>query len=321
MQLAIFLRNARGKTPCLISDRNAKLTLGNSTMASAPTTTSADNLSPVPKPSEFTDLWRHRGLLAELIRRDLRERYAGSAMGVLWNVIHPLIMIAIYIFVFTLLFPSGRTGGESRFAVYLCAGLVPWLLFNETISRCSSCFTNYGGILTKTAFPKSILTLTIGATALATFLVTFTVYMIYLGSLVVLAPPGPNLGAGQVFAALGVVLLMQVFALGLGIGLATLNVFFRDVGQIVAVGLQVMFWGSPILWRSEFIAEKAPEVLPWLKLNPLYFFLEYFHKVFAASPAPYGLTHFLIIPAWTAAAVIFGTIVYRKLRDEIVDEL
>ena len=290
-------------------------------MASASATTSPDSLPPASSPSACTDLWRHRGLLAELIRRDLRERYAGSAMGVLWNIIHPLIMIAIYIFVFTLLFPSGRIGGESRFAVYLCAGLVPWLLFNETISRCASCFTNYGGILTKTAFPKSILPLTVGATALATFLVTFTVYMLYLGSLVVLAPPGPDLAPGQVFAALGVVLLMQVFALGIGIGLATLNVFFRDVGQIVAVGLQVLCWGSPILWRSEFIAEQAPAVLPWLKLNPLYFFLEFFHKVFAASPAPYGATQFLIVIGWTAAAIIFGTIVYRKLRDEIVDEL
>jgi ABC-type polysaccharide/polyol phosphate export permease len=106
-----------------------------------------------------------------------------------------------------------------------------------------------------------------------------------------------------------------------GIGLATLNVFFRDVVQIVTVGLQVLFWGSPILWRSEFIAEKAPAVLPWLKLNPLYCFLEFFHNVFAESPTPFGGRQFLIILGWTAGAVIFGSFVYRKLRDEIVDEL
>jgi lipopolysaccharide transport system permease protein len=169
---------------------------------------------------------------------------------VFWNILHPLVQIAIYTLIFSQVM-GARLGGNSSpfaFSIYLCAGLLPWLVFAEIINRCTSVFWDNANVVKKIAFPKVLLHTYIfvaGAVNLAILVILFLIFLAYCQEL-------PAFGALLVWASMLIVQL--VFALGIGLLTSVLNVFFRDMAQIVGVLLQFWFWLTPIVY--------VPDVLP-----------------------------------------------------------
>jgi lipopolysaccharide transport system permease protein len=198
----------------------------------------------------FGNFLRHRDLLWQMVGNDLRGRYVGSFFGVFWNILHPLVQIAIYTLIFSQVM-GARLGGNSSpfaFSIYLCAGLLPWLVFAEIINRCTSVFWDNANVVKKIAFPKVLLHTYIfvaGAVNLAILVILFLIFLAYCQEL-------PAFGALLVWASMLIVQL--VFALGIGLLTSVLNVFFRDMAQIVGVLLQFWFWLTPIVY--------VPDVLP-----------------------------------------------------------
>ena len=104
-----------------------------------------------------------RALLANLVIRDFRQRYVGSSMGWLWAAVHPAVLLASYTFVFSVVLkiPTGRGSGTDSFALYVFTGILPWLLFQETVARSATSIVDYSNLITKTVFPSELLPISI----------------------------------------------------------------------------------------------------------------------------------------------------------------
>ena len=206
----------------------------------------------------FTALWSYRRYILTGALRELRQRYAGSGMGILWHVITPLTQIAVYFVVFSR-FMGDRSGGPysaEGYAVFLCAGILPWFVFAECVGKGTTALLANEGYLKKLAVPEGVFV----AQTVATSGFTLGIYGIALAAIALSTglPPRPA------WALIPVVLLLL---LGLGFGLAlilaTVTVFFRDVTQIVSIVLQFWFWLTPVVYHETSLGPWLTEVMRW----------------------------------------------------------
>lgn len=256
-------------------------------------------------------VWRFRGLVAAVTLKDLRSRYTGSLLGPLWLFVQPLIMVLIYTLVFSQVMKARLPGQnfEYAYSVYLCAGLFVWSFFVELVQRGKMVFLDHANLIKKASFPRLILFLPIVIVALLNFglmLLLFLLFQLMTGGL-----------AGMtLLPILPVVALMLVMGLGAALVLAVFNVFFRDVGQIVDVLLQVLFWSTPIVYPVSILPETVRTVLGW---NPLFVLIEHSQHAFLGGETGVGR---LVYPALCALAIALLAIVsYRRLYPDLVDEL
>jgi len=269
-------------------------------------------LSPSYLGSALRDFSSNRDLLWNFVVRDFKSRYAGSLLGIFWNVIHPLASIIIYVVVFSR-FMGARLPGTSdvyAYGIYLCAGLLPWNAFAEVISRSTTVFMDQAHLLKKVNFPKKLLGGSIVVSSFINFLIGYSIFLMFL------LLTGHRLGWTS-GVLIGLLILQFVFSFGLGLILSTLNVFFRDVSQLVSVVLQFWFWLTPIIYIEEILPQVARGML---YLNPMYYFVRGYQVV---------VMHDVLPPVWlvgtasalAVAALAGGSMVFFRLKDEIVDEV
>lgn len=200
---------------------------------------------------------RYRHALWLLTRRDLRVRYSTSVLGYLWSILDPLVMAGIYWFVFTQVFH--RPVGTEPYIVFLLAALLPWMWFNGAVSDSTRAFLREAKLIRSTKIPRTIwvnrLVLSKGIEFVAS-LPVLAVFAVVAGARV-----GPEL----LLFPLGIV-LQAVLTVGVGLLVAPLVVFFRDLERAVKLTLRFLFYASPIIYGTHDL----PEALqPWAAFNPL----------------------------------------------------
>jgi lipopolysaccharide transport system permease protein len=251
-------------------------------------------------------------LLWQMVSTDLRGRYVGSTLGLFWSVIHPLVMIAIYTLVFSHLMASRLPGSTDRYAygLFLCAGLLPWLAFQELIARATTLFPDNANLVRKVAFPKAVLYGFVTLSTAVTLGVSLSVFLaayLLTGHL-----PHPSLALWAPLLA-----LQLGFGLGIGIIASVVHVFVRDTAQLVGVMLQVWFWLTPIVYGEGILP-------PWLqrleRLNPLHLFCTA-HRALVLEGTPPSVGRLTALTALTAVTLAAGTLLYRRFRSDILDEL
>ncbi|WP_422631721.1 ABC transporter permease [Pseudomonas farsensis] len=210
----------------------------------------------------FSVLWQHRKLIHALSKREVASRYRGSYLGICWAVLTPAFMLAVYTFVFSVVFNAkwGDSGhSKTEFALILFTGLVVFSVFSECISRAPGLVVANASYVKKVIFPLEILALVTLVGALFNLLVSLLVWMLFY--LVCFGLP-PLTGL-----LLPLVLLpLVLFVLGLSWLLASLGVFLRDVGQMVGVLVTALMFMSPIFYPLSAIPEDYRYLL---ELNPL----------------------------------------------------
>lgn len=239
-------------------------------------------------------------LFSELLRRDLSTRYAGSFGGPLWALFNPLILCALYSFVFAVVIrlapPPGFAGS---YAEFLLGGLLPWLGFQEAIARSTTSIAEQGHLVKKLRFPVEVLVASSAAAALVLQLVGLAV----LGTFVLVT------GRGELHPA--VFLLALAFEIVLLAGpcllLATLNVFFRDLSQLVSPLLMIVLYLTPILYPSSLLP--AP-LAPFLAINPVADLVALFRASLFGGALPPAAR----LLAWSGAFLLFAFICHRLFR-------
>lgn len=238
---------------------------------------------------------------------DLRHRYAGSVGGALWNVLQPLLMIAVFTVIFTGI--MRRPGAEEApYVVYLCSALLPWYALAECLNRGTHALTAHALHLRKTAIPEAVFV------AQATLSAALGLAI----ALAILLGVGVCVGMRPSWTwALVPVPCVLLLAMGLGVSLAlsAVHVFIRDIGQALPVMLQVGFWSYPIVYRAQDVPEWMRRVLPY---NPVYPALTGVRELFLHGRVPGGELWFGMM-LWAAAALLAGSMVMRRLRPEIRD--
>jgi lipopolysaccharide transport system permease protein len=265
---------------------------------------------------------QHLPLIFDFVKKDFRARFAGSVVGIFWNVINPLVMIAIYALIFSRVMraklpDSGGMLREYSYSIYLCAGLIPWTMFAETLLRSTNIFLENTNLLKKVSFPKEILNVSALFTSTINFFIAFSFFIIFLAIVNLLPGYSIRIPIGLMVLFYGVVIFQQLFAFGLGLGCSALNVVFRDVGQMVNIVTQIWFWLTPIVYVKEIV---PGPFLFLLKFNPMYHFIDIYHSIFYYNTFP-RWTRFVAIAGLTILAVGIGYLVFRKLSDDIPDEI
>jgi len=257
-------------------------------------------------------LWHYRGFVLGSVQREFQTRYRNSLLGALWTIINPLAMIIVYTVIFSRLMQARLPGvyNDLAYGIYLCAGLLTWGLFAEIIGRSQSVFLEHATLLNKLSFPRICLPLVVVLNALLNFAIIFC---LFLGFLLVTG----NFPGWVVIAILPVLLIQIVFAVGLGIILGVLNVFFRDVGQMTGIVLQFWFWFTPIIYPPSILPESAAALLKW---NPMVPLIQSYQGIFVQGAWPQwsALWPMTLI---SVLLCLFALSLFRKRSGEMVDEL
>jgi ABC-type polysaccharide/polyol phosphate export permease len=253
------------------------------------------------------NLYRHRGYIWRTAWAEIRTRYAGAGLGVVWNLLQPLAMILIFTLVFTEIFKRLDYKGVP-YPLLLCSALLPWSAFAECINRGTQSFVHNAPYLRKLPIPEQVfiaqtaLTTAISLTISYTVLIVVAIALGYYPSWHWLLLPLP-------------MILLIATGFGLGMLLGTLNAFIRDIGQLVPILLQIGFWLYPVCYPPETLPDWAQKALPF---NPVYPFMESIRALFLERhlPAP---TLWVGMIGWTVAWSIAGYAVLHRLRPELRD--
>lgn len=246
---------------------------------------------------------RHRDLLRSFVWRDLAARYEGSILGRLWPVLYPLLLLALYHMVFSVLLGLKFTeaenplvGGGWSTTFYLLTGILPWIAFAECSSRCTSVVLENSNLIKKIAFPSELLPVFVVGAQTVHFLISLLFLVVLYLCVMLSGQAGPTFDQGldlsRNLAFLPIPILLQLcFGLGVGMVLATLNVFARDVSQVVPVVLQLWMLITPIFYPLAQVQKVAEEkgrewILTALSINPMYHFMAMYRACFSCEPAP-----------------------------------
>ncbi len=256
-------------------------------------------------------LYHHRHYIWQAAWNDFRYRYAGTGLGVFWNIINPLLQVLLYTVVFSkLLVIRASAPTDVPFALYLCVGLFPWLAFSETVIQGSNAFFNNAAYLKRLALPPEIFVAK--EVMRNTFNLGVALLLVAALSLLMDQPVSwswlwlPVIGA-----------LLQGLGLGLALGLAGLRVLFPDLGEVLRVLMQLWTWTMPIIYP---VAMVPAAVQPWLKLNPPYLFIASIRQIYLTGQAPLW-SDWLIMLAWSGLFIGLGGLILRRLRQEIRDNV
>jgi len=191
------------------------------------------------------EIWDRRELLGLLVRRELRARYKNSSLGLVWSLMRPLSQLLIYYFAVGQIIGLARAVPD--FAIFVFVGLTAWTLFSEIISNSTVSIISNQGLVKKVYLPREIFPLASVGSALFGFLVQF---IVLLAAVVVL---GRFPTSWDILYAAGAFIMLVTFATSLGVLLAGLTVYARDLEHLVEVVLAVLFWASPIVYSYSFV--------------------------------------------------------------------
>lgn len=257
-------------------------------------------------------LVRHRGLIKNMVIRDLKSRYVGSAMGLFWSVIHPLVLLASYTFVFSVVLKQrlGSDPGTASFAIHLFCGILPWLVFQETVSRSSNVLVEHSNLITKTLFPSEILPVSVLMANLINHFIGLGIFLLV--AVVYLQK------VSWLFLLLPVYLLgLSLFALGLSWFVSSVQVFLRDTAQIISVVLTFWFWLTPIF----FDEARMPQSLRILMhLNPLAAVVNAYRRCLLSFEMP-SLQALLFLYVIACSVFLAGGLFFRYTKKSFADVL
>ena len=256
-------------------------------------------------------LWANRQLILGMARREVTMQYAGSLLGAVWTFIHPLVLISVFWFVFSVGFKT-RPMNNVPFVVWLTAGMMPWFLFADIMTGSVGIVVAHTNLIKKTLFPAQILPVV----KIVSALVTHAIFLILLLLLLIFQGIPITWYFLQFFYYC---LCLCLFSLGLGWMCSALNVFIRDVTHIVGVGIQVGFWITPIFWDLRIM---PPKVQFLLKLNPIYYIVQGYRDSFIYKTGfwchPLQTLYF-----WTVCLITLacGMYIFERLKPQFADVL
>ena len=257
-------------------------------------------------------LWDYRYFIFSSIRTEFRTRFSRSGLGGLWMLLHPLAQVVIYAFVLASVMSAKLPGITNRYAytIYLMAGTMAWALFSEVLNRCSNVFIDNGNLMKKMSFPRIALPLIVVGSALVSNV------LLMLAIVVVFSLLSHSPTASFFFLPLLVVLTLGL-ATGFGLAVGIVNVFVRDVGQLLSIALQFWFWLTPVVYPVTIIPARYRELLLW---NPLTGIVMGYQEILVYGRVPDPML--LLYPSLAAlVALCLALFLYRRAGEEMVDAL
>jgi homopolymeric O-antigen transport system permease protein len=264
----------------------------------------------------FRLLIHNHSLVYQLVRRDFEQRYVGSAVGWVWGLIHPLVLLGVYTFVFAYAFQARLDPGEvtDNYPLWLFAAMLPWLLFAETLQRSASSLVDYANLIKKSVFPAEVVPLSI---FLSTLISHFLAMLLLLAGVAIWLHP---VGLAVLVLPLYLVLL-GMFSLGLSWIAAGLHVYLRDTAQVLTVVLTAWFWLTPIFMSESVFTDRFGGRLGvLLRINPLVYVVRGYRDMVLGNRLP-AWQDVLALAGFSIIAFILGGLFFRHTKRGFADVL
>lgn len=257
-------------------------------------------------------LYTYRRFIWQRSLLDLRVRYASTGLGIVWNLLNPLLMIGTYTFVFSVILrQTYARNPEVPYAIFLCCGLIPWTTFSDCVTRGAACFRANAPYLSKLPIPEQVFVAETALTATLNLAIAF-------GLLVIVSMLfGHKPQMSWLLLPIPLILL-QAMGFGIGLAVGTINVFFRDVEQLIPLALRLGMWLAPVIYPLSNVPHKGLTTL--MKLHPATPAMEAVHLIFLDGEIP-SWGWWAAMVGWVIAALTAGFVVLHLLRREIRDVL
>ncbi|WP_243184219.1 ABC transporter permease [Clostridium beijerinckii] len=262
--------------------------------------------------SLLREIYKNRHLIWNLSLNDFKTKYAGSYLGIFWAFVQPIVTTLIYWFVFDFGFKAAPADANTPFILWLIAGIVPWFFYAEALMNATNSLLEYSYLVKKVLFKISIL-------PVVKIVASFFIHIFFLGIVLIiymLYGHFPTLYFIQI-----IYYVFCTFALVLGLAYITSSVivFFKDLGQIINVFLQIGMWLTPIMWNQNIISEKYYWIL---KLNPIYYIVEGYRDCFINKVWFWNkiiqTSYFWCV---TVGCFFIGIMIFKKLKNHFADVL
>ncbi len=254
----------------------------------------------------FKNLYNYRELLKTNVKKEIRGKYKNSFLGVLWSFLNPLLQIAVYAIVFPLILRNT----QENYVIFLCCGLIPWTFFSTAISRSAFTMVENGNILKKVYFPREILPISIVTSEAVNFLISTIIIIVFVLF--------SGLGITKYIIFYPIVFLAQYLLLiALSFIVSSICVYIRDLQHFIGIFLQLLFYGTPIVYAVDTI----PENFKWiLNINPMTYVINGYRDIFYNQTMP-NINALLILIVAVLIAIVIGYIIFNKLQKGFAEEL
>jgi len=257
-------------------------------------------------------LLRHRALIQSLVARELKARYRGSTLGLLWSFVNPLLLLSIYTFVFTTVMPGARSAGIEPYSLFLFSGILPWTWFSSSLLESSTSLIAGGNLIRKVLFPAEVLPIVSVLAGLVHFCLGLPILA---GFFVYYRVPVP---VGDLVWFPLIVFEQLLLTLGLALFVSALTVHFRDLRDLLANLLTLAFFLTPILYP---LAQAPDWARRFLNLNPFTTLAVAYQEVLVI-PGPYpGVPRLLVFGLVCVVVFAFGYFIFDRLRDTLAEEV
>lgn len=252
------------------------------------------------------ELYNYRQLLKSNVRKEIRGKYKGSFLGVLWSFVNPLLTTLVY----AIVFPFILKGGQEHYTTFIVIAILPWSFFTTVIAQGTNTILMNGGIIKKVYFPREILPLSVAVSALINFLISCIIICIFLIC--------SGIGFSIYILLLPIVVVIQ-FLLSLGIILITssIDVYVRDLEYIINFFISMLFYATPVLYSMDMFPKRIQMLL---HLNPMATIIESYRNIFFYQTMP-NMIGLLFVFIFSIVLLLIGIKVFKKLEKGFAEEL
>ncbi len=255
----------------------------------------------------FKNLYQYRELLKSNVKKEIRGKYKGSFLGILWSFVNPLLQVLVYAIVFPIILKSP----EPNYVVFLIIGILPWTWFTTSLSQGTFTILGNAGIIKKVYFPREILPISVVTSGLINFLISCLIifaFLIFSG-----------IGFSGYFIYLPLVILAQyVLTLGIVFITSAINVYIRDAEYIINFIVNMLFYATPILYSPDIFEGTKFEAL--IRCNPLATIINSYRDILYHQASP-DMNMLLLVLGIGLVILFVGIKVFRKLERGFAEEV
>lgn len=254
----------------------------------------------------FKNLYNYRELLKTSVKKEVRSKYKNSFLGVLWSFLNPLLQIAVYAVIFSLILSNQ----QPHYAIFLCCGLIPWTFFASAINKAAFTFIENGNIIKKVYFPREIIPISVVTGETVNFLIST---IIIIGFVIF-----GGIGISKYIVFYPLILLAQyLIIMAIAFVISSVCVYLRDLQHFIGIALQLLFYAAPIVYAPSSI----PENYQWiLKYNPMTYIINAYRDIFY-NQTMIELKHILIVLIIAIIGCVLGYMIFHKLQKGFAEQL
>lgn len=254
----------------------------------------------------FKNLYQYRELLKSNIKKEIRGKYKGSFLGILWSFLNPLLMVAVY----ALVFPYIMRIETDNYLIFLIIGVIPWTFFTTVMNQGMISIRMNAGIIKKVYFPREILPISVAMSGLINFFISCIIIILFclFG----------GVGISWHLILLPIIAIIEyLFVLGLIFAFSAINIYIKDTEYLVQFIVNILFYGTPILYSTSLF----PERIRWiLYLNPMTHIIEAYRDIFLYHRIP-SMQSLVLMGIISSIISIIGLAIFRKLEKGFAEEL